>query len=237
MRLDRLLSNMGVGSRKEVKKLISSGVVTVDGVTQKNPETEISEDSDVRAAGRKITYKRFVYLMMNKPGGVISAVRDEHGDVVAADLVGEDYNFYGLSPAGRLDKDSEGLLILTNDGDFIHGIISPGRHVDKKYYIEAEGEFTEADCRSFEKGITLGDGYVCLPARLEIIESQDGKSRAYVTVHEGKFHQVKRMAAACGKKVTYLKRVSVGSVLLDEGLKPGAYRELTEEELRLLKRN
>lgn len=169
--------------------------------------------------------------MMNKPAGYLSAREDSHGDNVALDLVGDDCNFYELSPAGRLDKDSEGFLLLTNDGDFIHSIISPNRHVDKVYYIKTENTLPENIAESFRKGITLGDGYKCLPGEIEI---KSGECEALVTIHEGKFHQVKRMVAACGGKVTYLKRLSIGGVALDENLRPGEYRELTAEELEKL---
>lgn len=234
MRLDKYLANMGVGSRKDVKKIISSGRVSVNGAIVKKAECDVKVEDTVAVDGGKIDYKEFVYLMMNKPAGVISATEDAHGEVCAADLVGSDYNFYQLSCAGRLDKDSEGFLLLTNDGDFIHNIISPKKKVDKIYYIEVDGELTEKDTELLAEGITLGDGYVTLLAKLTVTEAANGKSKALVTIHEGKFHQVKRMIKSCGKTVTYLKRLSIGGVTLDESLEKGAYRELTREELEEL---
>ncbi len=237
MRLDRLLANMGAGSRKDVRKLIAQGAVRVNGAVVRDCGFDVNEAADkVEAAGKEIVYREFVYLMMNKPAGVLSCGDGVPGVKEAKDLVGEDFGFYDLSPAGRLDADSEGFLILTNDGNFIHSIISPSRNVSKEYFIRTEGVLDEADCEAFANGVVLGDGYKCLGARLEILKADQagGVSEAVVTVHEGKFHQVKRMALARGKKVTYLKRISVGGVPLDPSLEPGEYRELSREELAKL---
>lgn len=237
MRLDRLLANMGAGSRKDVRKLIAQGTVRVNGAVVRDCGFDVNEAADkVEAAGKEIVYREFVYLMMNKPAGVLSCGDGVPGVKEAKDLVGEDFGFYDLSPAGRLDADSEGFLILTNDGNFIHSIISPSRNVSKEYYIRTEGVLDKADCEAFANGVVLGDGYKCLGAHLEILKADQagGVSEAVVTVHEGKFHQVKRMALARGKKVTYLKRISVGGVPLDPSLEPGEYRELTREELAKL---
>ncbi len=224
---------MGVGSRRDVKKTIAAGAVSVNGVVVKAPEAEACENDVVCVSGRRIVYKKFVYLMMNKPAGIISASEGNSRETCCADLVGEDFGFYEPSPAGRLDKDSEGFLILTNDGDFIHSIISPGRVVDKEYYIKTESKLSDADAERFREGIVLGDGTLCRPGKLEIVG--DGRE-AVVTIHEGKFHQVKRMVAALGNKVLYLKRISIGGVALDEKLGAGEYRELTADEMEVLKK-
>lgn len=237
MRVDKFLSNMGCGSRKDIKHFVKIGAVSVNGKPCKDSGQNVDENSDiVTLFGETVVYKEFAYLMMNKPQGVISATEDFRGATVATELVGEDFNFYDLSPAGRLDIDTEGFLLLTNDGKFIHDIITPSRHVDKVYYCEADGEIEELDFTAFEKGLTLADGFKCMPAKLEKIESGNGRCKARVTICEGKFHQVKRMFLARGKEITYLKRISIGGVALDESLAPGEYRELTAEELNILKK-
>lgn len=234
IRLDRFLANMGIGTRKEVKKLVSSGVVTVNGISAKDCGMQIDENNDcVCVANEKVEYKPFVYIMMNKPAGILSASEDARGAVTAADLVQEEYGHYGVSPAGRLDKDSEGFLILTNDGDYIHKVISPNKKVDKVYFCLVEKEITTADIAAFKSGITLGDGTECLPATLEKAPQEmyeNGETGVLVTIHEGKFHQVKRMFLARDNKVLYLKRLKIGGVSLDESLKTGEYREMTFEE-------
>ena len=210
--------------------------MTVNGKVCSDSGQNIDELKDIVCVnGEVVVYKPFVYLMMNKPQGVLSATEDYRGAAVATELVGDDFNFYDLSPAGRLDIDTEGFLLLTNDGMFIHDIISPSKNVDKVYYCEADGEADETDIKAFEKGLTIDGGFKCMPAKLEIIESGNGKCRAYTTVQEGKFHQVKRMFLARGKKITYLKRISIGGVELDKNLAVGEYRELTENELEKLK--
>lgn len=237
MRVDKFLSNMGCGSRKDIKHFVKIGAVSINGKPCKDAGQNVNENSDtVTLYGEPVVYKEFAYLMMNKPQGVISATEDFRGATVATELVGDDFNFYDLSPAGRLDIDTEGFLLLTNDGKFIHDIITPSRHVDKVYYCEADGVIADSDFVAFEEGLTLADGFKCMPAKLELIENLDGRCRAKVTICEGKFHQVKRMFLARGKAITYLKRISIGGVVLDETLEPGEYRELTEEELNILKR-
>ena len=236
MRLDRLLANMGAGSRREVKKLINDGAVSVNGINVRDPGCEIDPEKDVvKCRGIDVNYRKFVYLMMNKPAGVLSCGDGVPGVKVCADLVGDDYNFYDLSPAGRLDVDSEGLLILTNDGDFIHNIISPNKKVGKVYYIRTEGELDQCDIDAFRKGVEVDDEFTAKSAELEIVKTGGGVSEALVTLKEGKYHQVKRMIKARGKTVTYLKRLSVGGVELDSSLEPGEYRELTGDELDRLK--
>lgn len=234
MRLDKYLANMGIGSRKDVKKIILKGEVSVNGNVVRDPGFETGEKDNVISQGSRISYVKYVYLMMNKPSGVISATEDPRGEMVAKDLVREDFNFYELSCAGRLDKDAEGFLILTNDGDFNHRIISPKSNIDKVYFIRGEGEFYEDTEKRFKEGIVLSDGFKCLPADIQILSVFDNVSEALVRIHEGKFHQVKKMAAASGVKVTYLKRLSIGGVALDDTLLPGDYRELTREEMEIL---
>lgn len=236
MRLDKLLANMGCGSRKDVKKLVRRGAVCVNGAEAEDAGMSIDENSDtVTVFGREILYKKYVYLMMNKPAGVLSATEDYGRKTVATDLIGDDFSHYELSPAGRLDIDSEGFLLLTNDGGFIHDIITPSRHVEKVYFCRINGVADESDIEAFAEGITLADGYKCMPAKLEILSSGEFSCEVYVTICEGKFHQVKRMFLARRMQVTYLKRVSIGGVELDNDLETGGYRELTEEELSLLK--
>lgn len=229
IRLDKFLANMGLGTRKEVKKLVSYGKVSVNEVIIKDSGLQINENADkVCVDGEVISFKPFVYIMMNKPAGVLSASEDARGAVCAADLVADEYGHYNVSPAGRLDKDSEGFLLLTNDGEYIHNVITPNKHVNKKYYCTLEKEINDEDIKAFEKGISFMDGTLCMPAKLEHIEGDE--KAAYVTIHEGKFHQVKKMFLARGNKVLYLKRIQIGSVMLDDELEAGMYREMTEEE-------
>ena len=181
--------------------------------------------------GEDIGYQRFTYIMLHKPAGVLSAVEDKRQKTVL-DLLPEELQKRGLSPVGRLDKDTEGLLLLTNDGELTHKLLSPRHHVDKVYYARVDGKLEEKDCAAFAAGMTLGDGLECMPAKLEIL----GDSEALVTLQEGKFHQVKRMLAACGKPVTYLRRLSMGPLKLDETLPCGSFRHLTADELAALPR-
>ncbi len=226
---------MGCGSRKEVKALIKDKKVTVNGETIKKGDEHINENEDeVFVSGKKIEYKRFVYLMLNKPEGFVSANEDRDHKTVLS-LVPEEYRHFDLFCVGRLDIDTTGLLILTNDGDFSHHITSPKHHVNKKYFARVAGELNEEDITKFKDGITISGGEKCESALLEIAEVKDGESYAYLTISEGKFHQVKRMYEARGKKVLSLKRVSIGNVTLDESLNKGEMRPLTEEEYLLLK--
>lgn len=232
MRLDKYLSNMGLGSRKDVRGIIGSGVVTVDGQVVRAADAKIQEGvSNVQVNGQNIAYKPFVYLMLYKPAGYLSATEDGRGGPVATDLIGDDFNFYDLGPAGRLDKDAEGFLLLTNDGPFVHRIITPEQHVEKQYFVRLRTSITPEDQEAFQAGIQFKDGTLCRPAKLE---AGAEPNTAFVTIHEGKFHQVKKMFLARNNEVVYLKRISIGGVPLDETLQPGEYRELTQEEMERL---
>lgn len=234
MRLDRYLSNSGKGTRKEVRKHIAASNITVNGEVYSHPGSNIERNDIVRMNGDIIDYKEFVYLMLNKPKGYLSAAKDKK-DRVVIDLIGERYERYKLSTVGRLDKDTEGLMILTNDGDLIHSIISPKKHVLKKYYVETTGIYSDEIIKVFDDGIRLDDGYVTLPAKMELLGA-DETNRFYVTIYEGKFHQIKRMFANVGMKVTYLKRIQIDGLELDKALAVGAYRELTEAETERLRK-
>ena len=227
MRLDKLLSELGVASRKELRDIIRRGRVRVDGVTVTAPEQKVdAERSEISLDGETLRWQRFRYFMMDKPEGVLSVTEDRRQQTVL-DLLPDELKRLGLFPVGRLDKDTSGLLLLTNDGDFAHRVISPKSGVEKRYRAEVEGVPDERDVRAFERGIVLADGTECLPARLETT----GESVCFVTVMEGKYHQVKRMLAACGKPVTKLRRLSVGALTLPESLEPGGIRELGQEDL------
>jgi 16S rRNA pseudouridine516 synthase len=233
MRLDKLLSNMGYGTRKEVKQLMKKGAVRVNAVTVKDAAMHVDTVKDeVTILGEKVVYKEFMYLMMNKPQGVLSATEDKR-DQTVIDLVDADYNMFELFPVGRLDKDTEGFLLLTNDGKLAHNLLSPKKGVPKTYYAHIEGIVTEEDTKRFSEGVILDDGYETKPGQLRILKSAD-ISEIELTITEGKFHQVKRMFEAVGKQVIYLKRLSMGPISLDESLALGTYRELTEEELQQL---
>ena len=232
MRLDKYLSFLGKGTRKEVKEFIKKGLVSVNGITIKKDDFKINEENDIVIFNNeKLEYEEFVYLMLNKPSGVVSATYDNK-DKTVIDLIKE-YKHLDLFPFGRLDKDSEGLLVISNDGKLAHELLSPKKHVDKKYYVEVLGKVTNEDVTIFKDGITL-DNELCKSATLEIIKSDD-ISYCYVTISEGKYHQVKRMFESVNKKVTYLKRVTFGNLKLDENLKLGEYRKLTKQEINLLK--
>ena len=231
MRLDKYLAEMGVGTRQEVKKQIRQGKVTVNGAVIKAPETKINENGDeVMVGGRMISYVSYEYYMLNKPAGVISATEDRK-DTTVIDLI-KDKKRKDLFPVGRLDKDTEGLLLITNDGDLAHRLLAPKKHVDKVYYAKIDGVVTEEDVKKFAEGIDIGteEEEMTRPAKLDILKSGE-ESEIRLTIHEGKFHQVKRMFLAVGKEVTYLKRERMGTLCLDENLKPGEYRLLTEEEI------
>ena len=233
MRVDKLLSNVGVASRAELKKYCKQGLISVNGKVINNPGVQVdSESDDVRFNGEKIVYREFVYIMLNKPDGYISATFDKY-DPIVLDLIDQSYLVFEPFPVGRLDKDTEGLLVLTNDGQLAHRVLSPKKHVPKTYYAKIQGKVTEEDILAFEKGVILDDGYETMPSQLKILKSDD-MSEIELTIHEGKFHQVKRMFESVGKKVVYLKRLSMGKLKLDESLKLGEYRELTEEEVKLI---
>ena len=237
-RLDKIVSNLGYGSRKEVKALVKKGLIEVDGVVVKDNGMAIDpETAVIRINGEEITYRKYIYLIMNKPAGVISATHDNREETVV-DLLEIDHQVFNPFPVGRLDKDTVGLLLLTNDGDLNHKLISPKWHVDKVYFAKIDKEVTEEDVKEFKKGIKLDDGYVCKEAKLEILSASEEGSEIKVTIQEGKYHQVKRMFEAVGKKVVYLQRIEFGGLKLDEeGLEEGEYRELTKEELVILKGN
>ena len=233
MRLDKLLSNMGYGSRKEVKILLKSKAVEVNGLVAKDVSLHVDTDADeILVLGEKVVYTEFIYLMMNKPPGVISATEDKH-DQTVIDLLDPLAQHFKPFPVGRLDKDTEGLLILTNDGHLTHQLLSPKKHVPKLYFAVIEGRVTEDDVNKFKEGVTLDDGYFTKPGELTILSSGN-VSEIELSIMEGKFHQVKRMFEAVGKKVTYLKRMRMGSLQLDETLELGDYRYLTEDELDAL---
>lgn len=236
MRLDKLLANMGYGSRKEVKQLLKQKAVTVDGAYVKDAALHVDpEQQIVSVFGERVVYTEFVYFIMNKPPGVISATEDLRDETVI-DLLEPLHQHFQPFPVGRLDKDTEGLLLLTNDGHLAHNLLSPKKHVPKVYYAQIEGVVTEEDAEKFANGVELDDGYVTKPGKLVILKSAQ-QSEIELTIQEGKFHQVKRMFEAVGKRVTYLKRISMGSLILDENLALGEYRELTAEELNDLQNN
>lgn len=233
MRIDKLLANVGYGSRKEVKGLLKSGAVKVDETVVKDPKTHVNPaEQEVMVHGELVSYREFVYLMMNKPQGVISATEDSYQKTVV-DLLELEDAVYEPFPVGRLDKDTEGFLLLTNDGQLSHKLLSPKKHVPKTYFAHINSPVTEEDAEAFRQGVELDDGYKTKPAELTILSSGH-TSEIELTIVEGKFHQVKRMFEAVGKKVTYLKRISMGPLELDEKLELGEYRELTDEEIEAL---
>ncbi len=225
-RLDKILVSQNIGSRKEVQKLIRQKSVTVDGEVVTKPECKVDvEISTITVSGKPVEFKRYIYIMMNKPQGVVSASTDKKEKTVI-DLVPENLYRKGLFPAGRLDKNTEGLLIITDDGDFAHKMLSPKKQIYKRYYVEVDGEIYEEMIEAFEKGVVFSDGTKCLPAKLEI----DGKNSGFVEICEGKFHQVKKMFQVFNLKVTFLKRISIGMLKLDGNLPIGECRELEKTE-------
>lgn len=234
MRIDKMLANLGFGSRKEVKKILKDGAVRVNGQIVKDAKQQVDPENDVVTLnGETVEYKEFIYLMMNKPPGVVSATED-HQDETVIDLLEIEDLVFDPFPVGRLDKDTEGLLLITNDGQLAHRLLSPKKHVPKTYFVVIDGEVTERDIEAFKNGVTLDDGYKTKPGELKILKS-GLTSDIELTITEGKFHQVKRMFQAVGKRVIYLKRISMGPLKLDETLELGEYRELTDEELQKLK--
>ena len=232
IRLDKYLADMGIGTRTEVKKLIRQGKVKIDDTIVKSPEQKIDTGTQkVFCEGQEVGYKKYEYYMLNKPAGYVSATTDAK-DKTVLDLITAKKR-KDLFPVGRLDKDTEGLLLITNDGDLAHRLLAPKKHVDKLYYAKVDGVVTEEDRQAFAEGVNIGEDEMTRPAVLEILKS-DEVSEIHLTVQEGKFHQVKRMFEAVGKKVIYLKRISMGTLQLDENLKLGEYRPLTEEELEHL---
>ena len=234
LRIDKLLANSGFGSRKEVKQLLKTGGVKVDDSIVKNPKTHVDpEQSHITVHGEVVEYKEFIYLMMHKPADVISATEDGR-DRTVIDLLEDEDLIYEPFPVGRLDKDTEGLLLLTNDGQLAHQLLSPKKNVPKTYYAKINQLVDETDIEAMAAGVTLDDGYETKPGILKILDVNEPTS-IELTITEGKFHQVKRMFEAVGKKVVYLKRLSMRPIELDEQLPIGTYRELTNSELETLK--
>ncbi len=231
-RLDKLLAGTGKWSRREVKALVRQGLVRVDGRLAASAEDKLDPAAAIiTVAGETISLCRFTYVMLHKPAGVLTATEDRKQPTVL-DLLPPELRRIGLAPVGRLDKDTEGLLLLTNDGELAHRLVSPKNHVEKRYLARVDGELSAADAEAFARGMTLGDGLECLPAGLEVLPDRV----CIVTLREGKFHQVKRMLAARGAPVLYLKRLSMGPLTLDDSLAAGAYRLLRAEEISALYR-
>ena len=234
MRLDKFLAEVGLGSRKEVKQLIKKGHISVNQKIEKSDKKQIDPEKDqVDYQGEILHYQEFYYYLLHKQAGVVSATEDKHDQTVMDLFSPSDYRS-DLFPVGRLDKDTEGLLLITNDGKLAHDLLSPKKHVEKEYFAEVQGVMTAEDQQRFVDGFLL-DGERTLPAELLIDEVTENKSKVRIILHEGKFHQVKRMVKACGKEVTYLKRIRMGKLLLPKELVKGAYRSLTEDELKGLK--
>lgn len=227
MRLDKFLANSGIGSRKEVKELIKQGLVFVNDERIKNSDKNIDEIKDViKIRDKCIEYRKYVYIMLNKPQNIISATEDnKHKTVI--DLI-KGYDTYNIFPVGRLDIDTEGLLLLTNDGKLSHNLLSPKKHVEKEYFVKLKENINDIDINKVENNIELEDGYICKKAKIKRLS----KNELNISITEGKFHQVKRMFKAVGNEVIFLKRVRMANILLDKNLKSGEYRELTENELK-----
>lgn len=233
MRLDKFLSEMGVGTRSEVKAYLKKGQVTLNGEIVKKPEVKIDENNDkVCYLGQVLSYEAVQYFLLNKPAGCVTATRDHLSDTVMSFL--PENRRDDLFPVGRLDKDTEGLLLITNDGQLAHELLSPRKHVDKTYFAVIDGEVREEHKQLFQDGLNIGDEDLTLPAKLNILKSGE-TSEIELTIHEGRFHQVKRMFEAIGTKVTYLKRISMGPLTLGN-LQPGKVRVLTDEELDALRK-
>lgn len=227
MRLDKFLANSGIGSRKEVKELIKQGLVFVNDERIKNSDKNIDEIKDViKIRDKCIEYRKYVYIMLNKPQNVISATEDNKHKT-AIDLI-KGYYTYNIFPVGRLDIDTEGLLLLTNDGKLSHNLLSPKKHVEKEYFVKLKENINDIDINKVENNIELEDGYICKKAKIKRLS----KNELNISITEGKFHQVKRMFKAVGNEVIFLKRVRMANILLDKNLKSGEYRELTEDELK-----
>ena len=234
-RLDKIIASTGRWSRREVKILVKQGRVLVDGIIARSAEDKLDpEAAEIEVNGELLTYRKYTWVMLNKPAGYLSATEDGKGATVL-DLLPQELQRQNLFPVGRLDKDTEGLLLLTNEGGLAHDLLSPKHHVDKIYYTRVAGRLTEEDCTAFAAGMTLDDGLECMPAGLEIL-SVGEESEAHVTLREGKFHQVKRMLAYRGKPVLYLERVRMGNMPLDPALARGEFRFLTDEEVESLRK-
>lgn len=235
IRLDKFLANSGIGTRSEVKNYIKQRRVWLDGTPVLKGETKIDiEKSVVTFDKRVVSYEQYCYIMLNKPKGYICATEDKEEKTVL-DLIPKQYEKFNLFPVGRLDKDTVGLLILSNDGKFAHNTLSPKKHIEKKYFAHINGMVTEDYIKAFKNGVIIDGGYKCLPANLEILYSAPNLSKVNITIKEGKYHQIKRMFQAFGKKVVYLKRLSFGEIQLDENLQEGDFRELNEQEMDTIK--
>lgn len=231
IRLDKFLSNMGKGSRSEITKIIRGGNVSVNDKIIKDPSFKTDEENDtVILFGEEVTFKNHFYVMLNKPQGYVTATEDNYNKTVL-DLIDDPLLKKRVSPAGRLDIDTEGFVFLTSDGDLNHFITGPKCHVRKRYLVHSESELSDEDMKKLEDGVVLDDGYLTKPAK--IIRKE--KKEYYLDLYEGKFHQVKRMLEAVNNKVVYLKRIIIGNLELDESLEPGEYRELTKEEIEKVK--
>lgn len=233
MRLDKYLADMGIGTRSEVKQHIHKGLVTVNGLMPTGPNQHVQPGLDeILYQGNAVSYTEYEYFMLNKPKGCVSAVTDRQYQTVL-DLI-DTKSRKDLFPVGRLDRDTEGLLIITNDGNLCHNLLAPGKHVPKTYFARVSGNVTPEDVTQFARGIDIGEEKDTLPAKLQILTNDGTFSEIMLTITEGKFHQVKRMFQAIGKEVLYLKRISMGNLKLDDSLQPGEYRQLTGEEIYLL---
>lgn len=227
-RLDKIISSQGLASRKEAGSLIRKGKLSVNGVCVKDPSKKAdTENDEINFCGNAVNFKRFLYIMMNKPRGVVSSTED--GDVTVIDILPEKLRRRGLFPAGRLDKDTLGMMLITDDGHTAHRMLSPASHVPKEYIARLAEPLCEGAEEKFASGLTLGDGYECLPAAVTCTNSD--RTQARVVLREGKYHQIKRMFAACGNRVTELERVRIGGLCLDPMLARGESREITAEEL------
>ena len=232
-RLDKILVSQSVGSRKEVQKLIKSGAVSVNGEICKKIDFKAdTENDEITVNGQALNYQKYVYIMMNKPAGVVSATTDNH-DRTVIDILPPEFKRKGLFPAGRLDKDTEGLLIITDDGDFAHRMLSPKKHVYKKYVAKVDADITEETIKRFEEGIVFADGTKCMPAKLELEKNSDKKT-GIVTICEGKFHQVKKMFICCGINVVHLQRISIGNLYLDGKLPIGCCKMMSNLDKELI---
>ena len=232
MRLDKYLAQMSMGTRSEVKKFIKSGRVFVNGAPASGPEQKVTEEDNVELDGEKVSYEKYVYYMLNKPQGVVSATKDNTCWTVLSLIT--DSSKKDIFPVGRLDKDTEGLLLITNDGALSHELLAPGKHVEKTYYARIKGMVTKKEVAAFAEGVDIGDELLTAPAELKIHKA-GSESEIEITITEGRYHQIKRMFEAVGMQVLYLKRLRMGPLYLDESLACGEYRKLTTEEIQSLK--
>lgn len=234
MRLDKFLCDMQIGTRSQVKAFIKKGLVSVNGTIVKQSDFQLDAEKDnIYYMGQSLRYQKLYYYMLYKPAGVVTATKDSRESTVMTLL--SDAPGKGLFPVGRLDKDTEGLLLITNDGELAHNLLSPGKHVDKTYYVECTGNITDSNIRQLELGVDIGDVALTQPAKVNLLAQAEGCCSMELTITEGRFHQVKRMIQAVGGCVTYLKRLSMGTLQLDSALQKGTFRPLTEQEIIDLK--